>query len=1094
MGEIEADRTQRDVMSMVSAELADAGFTDAHEVGSGGFGLVFRCTQTDLDRTVAVKVLTATSEQDNTQRFVREQQAMGRLTGHPNVADILQVGVTATGMPYLVMPYYRHGSLDSLLRQQGPLPAREVLRVGVKIAGVLETAHGMGILHRDVKPGNILITDYGEPVLTDFGIARVAHGFRTTTGAIAGSPAFVAPEVLSGEQPTPAVDVYALGATLFAALTGHAAFERHTGEQVVAQFLRITSQAAPDLREHGIPADISQVIEQAMARMPEDRPSAAAFGDALRQAQARHDWAVDEMATPPASGTHGPGNRFLLGSPGIDNAPAATGNGSARGATLPVELTSFIGRRTEVAEAKALLANRRLLTLTGIGGAGKTRLALRVAAAVERGMADGVRVVWLGELRDGALLPAEIAAAMGLTSRERPILDALIDFLAPRELLVVLDNCEQIIDEAAKVVAALLGACPRLRILATSREVLGVDGEAVLWLPPLSVPDRDRRLSLRTAHRYDALGLFADRAATAVPDFALTDDNVATVSEICRQLDGLPLAIELAAARLRTLSPDQILRRLADRFALLTRGSRTAPSRQQTLRLCVDWSYSLCTSAEQAVWRHLSVFAGSFEIDAAEDLCVGELGAEQLLDILSGLVDKSIVLREDTGASVRFCLLETVRDYGRDKLTESGHHLELRRRHRDWYRQLAAAFEADWSSPRQLDWIDRLDREQPNLREALQFSVADDAEPSAGLAMATSLQLFWFARGQLGEARYWLGRALAISQGASTALRAKALQGAIVAADVQGDSDGAAGLVAETRTLTDRATDPTAYPFANLALGLHAVFGGESARAIGLLETCLAGFAAQHDDYGQVVTFLALGWVYQSQGDSRAALVHHRKALASAEAHGDLINQESALWALAVVSSQEGDRNGAVEMLRKALRLSRGKQVPLLAASALETLAWIACSDGDMRRAAVLMGASAALSSLPGTAPMLLPKLAVHHERTELLVKRALGTRRFDTAFSEGRAMDQDAAIAFALDDSPSRVSAPTNTPGELTKREYQVASLVAEGLTNKAIAARLVISQRTVDGHVEHILTKLEFTSRAQIAAWVAERGTPTG
>ena len=299
MADVDQHASPRDLFPDIPAELRDAGFEDVAEIGRGGFGVVYRCAQPLLDRTVAVKVLTADLDQENLDRFLREQHAMGRLSGHPNIVTILQVGTTTTGRPFIVMPYHAKNSLEALIRRHGPLDWCETLRIGVKLAGALDAAHRANILHRDVKPGNILLTEYGEPELTDFGIARIAGAFQTATGVITGSPAFTAPEVLEGKTPTPASDVYSLGATLFCTLTGHAAFERRSGERVVAQFLRITSQPVPDLREHGFPADVAAVIERAMVRDPAARPaSATAFGDELRQVQRILGAAVDEMARP----------------------------------------------------------------------------------------------------------------------------------------------------------------------------------------------------------------------------------------------------------------------------------------------------------------------------------------------------------------------------------------------------------------------------------------------------------------------------------------------------------------------------------------------------------------------------------------------------------------------------------------------------------------------------------------------------------------------------------------------------------------------------------------------------------------------------
>ena len=292
--------TQRGgLIADIPAELRGEGFDEVEEIGRGGFGVVYRCAQPTLDRAVAVKVLNSDLDADNLERFLREQRAMGRLSGHPNIVNIMQVGTIASGRPYLVMPYYQKDSLEALIRKHGPLDWVETLSIGVKLAGALEAAHRVGTLHRDVKPGNILLSDYGEPQLTDFGIARISGGFQTSTGMIAGSPAFTAPEILEGKTPTPASDVYSLGATLFCALTGHAAFERRRGEEVVAQFLRITSQPIPDLREQGLPQDVSALIERAMARDPADRPgSAAQLGDELRQVQRHNNLTVDEMAQP----------------------------------------------------------------------------------------------------------------------------------------------------------------------------------------------------------------------------------------------------------------------------------------------------------------------------------------------------------------------------------------------------------------------------------------------------------------------------------------------------------------------------------------------------------------------------------------------------------------------------------------------------------------------------------------------------------------------------------------------------------------------------------------------------------------------------
>ncbi|MFD6064922.1 protein kinase domain-containing protein [Rhodococcus wratislaviensis] len=1084
MGEGDPLDTQRYPPSP-AAELADTGFDDAQEIGRGGFGTVYRCTQEDLDRTVAVKVLTVELDEENRARFFREQRAMGRLTGHPNIVNILQVGATDSGRPFIVMPYHPQDSLDARIRRDGPLPLDQALRLGVKMAGAVESAHRLGILHRDVKPANILLTEYGEPELTDFGIAHITGGFETT-GAVTGSPAYTAPEVLGGDPPSPAADVYGLGATLFSALTGHAAFERRSSEQVVAQFLRITTQPVPDLCEHGIPEDVSDTIARAMSREPGQRPATAAdFGEQLRALQRNHGFPVDEMALHDGPGAETSGRTPASGvrHPSAEPAPrSTTGN-------LPLELTSFVGRRHEVTEAKNLLAGSRLVTLTGIGGVGKTRLATRVASAVQREYSDGVRLVELGELRDGSSVVEAVAAAVGLRDQTvRPLREVLIEFLASRKVLLVLDNCEHMVDAVAELAGPLLHNCPRLRILTTSREPLVIGGEAVLRVPPLAVPDPERKPSLRGLPKYDAVTLFAERAAAAVPGFALTESNAGAVAGICHRLDGLPLPIELAAARLRAMSPEQILGRLTDGYTLLTRGSRGAPSRQQTLRLCVDWSFELCTAEEQLVWGRLAVFAGSFELDAAEQVCGDGLASGELLDTLTSLVEKSILIREEHGSVVRFRLFETLREYGYEKLEQTGEALSLRRRHRDWYEALALDAEADWISARQLDWIDRLKREQPNLREALEFSIDDD--PAAGLRTAGALCWFWASQGLYSEGRRWLKRLLTRESGPPTPGRANALYCATVMANAQGDIQTGTALVEEGHTLAAQTSDPLIRAFVSFADGMLALYRGDLVRARSQLEATLAEFSTRGDRTLEVAALYELGTAYGLSGLTEQAIECHERVLAITEIHGEKVYRSYSLWALGIAVWQQGNAERSVRLLEESLKLTRQVHSPRGAASCLEALAWISVEQHDALRAAVHMGAADGLARPTGVPAVIHSNLLVYQAEYAKQARRELGDIAFGAAHRKGEQLGFDAAIAYALhEQSPSTSASGADASPRLTKRERQVAGLIAEGLTNQAIADRLVISPRTAQGHVEHILAKLGFTSRTQVAAWVAEQ-----
>jgi predicted ATPase len=995
-------RTQRDAGLAVVTELSAAGFDDADEIGRGGFGIVYRCAQVALQRTVAVKVLTAEPD-ENRERFLREQQAMGRLTGHPNIVSVLQVGETQSGYPYLVMQYHRRGSLEARIRQFGPLPLDEVLRLGVKMAGALDAAHRLGILHRDVKPANILLTDYGEPALSDFGIAHISGGFKTATGVFTGSPAFTAPEILSGDPPSQSSDVYGLGATVFCAFTGHAAFERRSGEQMVAQFLRIASESAPDLRESGIPDDVSAVVERAMAREPHDRPSAAALGAEIQQLQTRSGFPVDEMAQRAEPEANRPEGR-----------PSVTAGSRRTLGNLPLELTSFVGRGAEISEVTNLLTASRLVTLTGIGGVGKTRLAVRVASEVRRDFRDGVWLVELGELRDGSLLVDVVAAGLGVRDGSaRPLRDVLVDFLCSRRLLLVLDNCEQVVEAAAKLTETLLRACPELRILTTSREALSIGGESVLRLSPLAFPDADHGPTLRGLPSFDAVALFTERATAAVPGFQLTDDNKTTVARICSKLDGLPLAIELAAARLRAISPEQILERLDDRYTLLTRGSRGAPARQQTLSWSVGWSYDLCTPAEQQLWAQLSVFAGSFELQAAEDVCDGDPAPDELLDLLSALVDKSILIRAESGGKVRFRLLETLRDYGREQIRRSDRYPELRRRHADWCRRFARDAAADWFSPRQVQWMKRMESEELNIRAALDFSLSDS--PETALDIAGAVHFFGMARGVLTATRRWLDRALAATPPEPTAGRIRALYGASMVASLQGDLPAATARVVEGQTLLEQMADTEMHAMMSVADGYTALVGGEFHRADGRFEDALGGA----DEPGlRVMAMLGLGWSLEFGGEMARALIWHERALALAESHGESVYREYALWSLGIGWWRHGQLDRAEQLLKEALRVTQLVDDPRQAAASLEGLAWIADAKHDPRRAVVLMAAAAALCRAVGASTVVvLPHLLVFHEQSEQSCREALDAEVFDAARDRGGSMHFDEAVAYAFAD-----------------------------------------------------------------------------
>ncbi len=780
--------------------------------------------------------------------------------------------------------------------------------------------------------------------------------------------------------------------------------------------------------------------------------------------------------------------------------------GRVRPGNLPAELTSFVGRKPESAEIKRLMTDARLVTLIGAGGTGKTRLAVRVAAEVRRAFPDGAWFVDFTRLQGPVLITTEahdpdplaslLAVALGLRRQDAGSPVRLVtDYLAGRKALLVLDNCEQVIAACAVLADRLLRACPQVRLLATSREPLLISGEVLITVPPLPAPAPGQRVELADLAGYDAVELFLARARSVAPGFALTAGNQAAVAELCHRLDGLPLAIELAAARTRVLEPQQILDRLGDRFALLSRGSRSVPVRQQTLRACVDWSFELCAKQERLLWARLSVFAGWCEYDAVEAVCTGEsLPAGDLLDVLAGLVDKSILVRDGSGGGVvRYRMLETIRAYGHEQLIEAGEQPELRRRHLQWCRRLVDSAGAEWFGDRQPYWWDRLARGHADLSAAMEHCLSEPGQAGAALRLAVAVpRTYWVTWGRYGEARGWLARALAQAIDAPAALRAGAQGLAGYFAVMQGEFAAAARLLDEAYDLARGVDAPNESALVVYCRGVAAMFRGEPAAAPDLLGRALEQVAAapEPDLDVRLRTLFALGVVAERTGDPSLADACYREMLAVTEPRGEVFYRSMALWMAALGAWRQGRFAQAAATAREGLRITRahGFHYWFSIAMSLEALAWIAGGQRQHRRAATLLGAVDALFSDLGTAVATYQNLIADHEACERQARDALGAAVFAAAFHRGRTMPFDAALGYALDEHPQPEPArPRTEQTPLTRREQQIAGLIAEGLSNREIAARLVISPRTAESHVEHILAKLGFGSRSQVAAWMA-------
>jgi predicted ATPase/DNA-binding CsgD family transcriptional regulator len=763
-------------------------------------------------------------------------------------------------------------------------------------------------------------------------------------------------------------------------------------------------------------------------------------------------------------------------------------------ATLPVEPSSFVGRGRELAEVKRLLSSAHVITLTGPGGIGKTRLALRAARRLGRHFPDGVWWVELAELDAPDRLPYALARSMRL--QERPgegIEDALLAHLRERRLLLVLDNCEHLLAACRGLVAWLVSECERVRIVCTSRERLELPGEALVVLSPLKVPADGERLSVAGLADVEALRLLVDRAVAVAPDFVLSEQNSRAASDICRRLDGMPLAIELAAVRLASMTAEDLNERLDDRLRLLAAAHGIGPERSQTLRATVDWSYELLGAQERILWRRLSVFAGSFGLAAAEDVCSGAgLERERIVDLIGSLIAKSIVTMVPGSRRGRYRLLETLKLYGVQRLVEAGENAELTRRHATWYADLVSAGDRPWWGSRQAEMYDVLDAEWADVEAALDFFAQSVPDAEVGLRMATDLWLYWLVRGRYRAGSRRLEGFLELEP-APTPARVMALWAFGFLSQSTGDYATAMRAVEEANLASELTGGhrETAYALHGLALvNLR----------LGRLELVreLAPQAHQHalladDQMGVAMSTYFLATAAASAGQLSDTRLLAQEALHASELVGDLMVRGLSYGLLGTVEWLLGDSRAAEARFIEAVRVQDliGHRWGML--TSLDGLAWVAGSSRQFERAALLLGAGAALSEELGIA--LFPYAQAHHDACEAVARDGLGEARFRGAWERGYELPHGQVVAAALQHATAgRRQVPTtitarNDEGELSARELEVARLVASGMSNPAIAAELFVSTATVKTHVSHILAKLGLQSRVQLANWLASQ-----
>lgn len=910
-------------------------------IGRGGMGEVYQATQLNLGRRVAIKVIRSGLVADSTarDRFRREARVSARLN-HPNVVTVHDFGVSEAVGAYLVTEFLSGCSLSDEIRRLGRIPVASAIRIIGEVCAGVQAAHEKGLVHRDLKPANIFLSNDGGRVLPkvlDFGLALVQQDGTpvesriTATGFFVGTPFYMAPEQFEDRPVDASTDVYALGCVLYEMLTGSPPFVASSPLKLMMLHSG-TPPGRPSRIEPSISGRIDEVVLRALAKEKPDRyATAAGFSAALSDAEAlgHQDSTIDATLR-------------------VSDAGGGVGDDEQRPETrtpnnLVADLTSFVGRTYERATVRALLSENRIVVLKGPGGIGKTRLALSVARSVFGEFPSGVWFVPLDPISEDRLVASALASAMSVREIAGADLGTAVSAgIGHSRVLVVLDNCEHLVAGCAELINVLLAACPHLKILATSRAVLGVAGEAVFDVPPLSLPDPNAETSAARVADYEAVRLFRDRVALVNPAFSLTDSLAASIVRLCTLVEGLPLAIELAASRTKILSVEQIVARLGDRLRLLSTGA-AARSRQQSLRASIAWSYDLLDPSERALLCLLSQFVGGCNLETVERVMAASaeppsLGAQDrsepddggwasiqsadAIDLLSGLVDKSLVHTVDATTEVRYDMLESIRDFATERLSSSGRLEWSRRIHADWAVALAEEAERAFVSPGEADALVRLNREHDNFRAALRWALRG-GDPHLGLRLAGALGRYWIVRGYLSEGTAWLNEALDAAPSVDAAARAKAHYWAGNLGTHSGNFQICDEQYSKSLDLYREIGDERGIALATRDIGVTALKQGDYDKAQPLLLSSLAAFERLADDYGLSLTYSALGLMGMDRGDYAQAQEWTTHCLLVARRLGNKRGIAVALYNLGVIASRQDDHETALDYYEQSRDAAR---------------------------------------------------------------------------------------------------------------------------------------------------------------------------
>ena len=879
-------------------------------LGAGGMGEVYRARDARLERMVAIKTLPGAfhADSDRLRRFAQEARSASALN-HPNIVTIYELGQDGP-THYIAMELVEGKTLRELL-VAGLLPIRKTIEIAAQVAEGLAKAHEAGIAHRDLKPENLMVSHDGLVKILDFGVAKLVSPSReppdmrstsaglTPSGLVLGTVGYMSPEQAGGQGVDFRSDQFSFGLVLYEMVTGKRAFQRETAAETLVAILRERVEPI-GLQSRDAPAPLCWAIERCLTKEPEKRY--VSTRDLARELAAIRDRFIGE----------------------------AVKHAETRPSNLPVQRTEFVGREKEVAAAKELLLRTdvRMVTVTGPGGIGKTRLAVQVASGLVERFPGGTYFVPLASLNDPGLIASVIVQTLGIreAGAQSPleILKGSLQDSLCAPMLLLLDNFEHLV-QAAPTVAELLAVGPNLKILVTSRAALHLYGEHEFPVSPLALPDSRSKPSVEILARCPAVALFVQRARAVKPDFELNRENATTIAEICARLDGLPLAIELAAARVKVLSPALILTRLASRLQLLTGGARDMPQRQQTLRAAIDWSYDLLAAAEQKLFRRLSVFVGGSTLEAAEAVCnaKGDLDLD-LLDGMASLVDKSLAQEADLAkGESRFVMLETIREYALEKLGASGEQALTKRAHAAYCLVLAEEEAIEQCGAEGTEWSERFAREHDNFRAGLEW-LTETGDAEWGLRLGTALFRFWEIREYLAEGRDRLGKLLKLAGAAApTKVRARALFAAGVLAGEQGDYASADKLIDESQDISLQLGDKKGVAVSLNALAVFARDRGDVARAQILFEATLGLWRELGDQKAVARALSNLANVLKLQRDYDRANALHRECLSIFQGLGDRTGIAWSLNYQGDVARDHGDTAAARTLYEQGLGIFR---------------------------------------------------------------------------------------------------------------------------------------------------------------------------